>query len=91
VYRDLPNTIRLKELGTRWEYDDPAYEHGIPETFPVHQSKDSLFGARYFGMPTYCLRVGCLTGPNHSGVELHGFLSYLVKCNLRGRDYRVRI
>ncbi|MEY3051616.1 MAG: hypothetical protein RLY31_1401 [Bacteroidota bacterium] len=76
------------------------YEHGIPETFPIDQSKHSLFGAsklsadisvqeygRYFGMPTCVLRGGCLTGPSHSGVELHGFLSYLVKCNLTEREY----
>jgi CDP-paratose 2-epimerase len=44
---------------------------------------------RYFGMPTCCLRGGCLTGPNHAGVELHGFLSYLVKCNLEGREYKI--
>jgi CDP-paratose 2-epimerase len=102
VYGDRPNTIALRELETRWDYDDPAYEHGISEDFPIDQSKHSLFGAskvaadvmvqeygRYFGMPTCCLRGGCLTGPNHSGVELHGFLSYLVKCNLEGREYRV--
>lgn len=102
VYGDRPNTIRLKETETRWDYDDHAYEHGISEDFPIDQSKHSLFGAskvaadvmvqeygRYFGMPTCCLRGGCLTGPNHSGVELHGFLSYLVKCNLEGRDYKV--
>ena len=102
VYGDLPNSIPLKELVTRWEYDDPAFTDGIPESFSIDQSKHSLFGAskvaadvmvqeygRYFGMPTCCLRGGCLTGPNHSGVELHGFLSYLVKCNLEGREYRV--
>ncbi|HTT57576.1 MAG TPA: NAD-dependent epimerase/dehydratase family protein, partial [Opitutaceae bacterium] len=102
VYGDAPNTIKLVELATRWDYADPAYAHGIPETFPIDQSKHSLFGAskvasdvmvqeygRYFGMPTCCLRGGCLTGPNHTGVELHGFLSYLVKCNLEGREYRV--
>jgi CDP-paratose 2-epimerase len=102
VYGDRPNTLALTEQETRWEYDDPAYEHGIPETFPIDQSKHSLFGAskvaadvlvqeygRYFGMPTCCLRGGCLTGPNHSGVELHGFLSYLVKCNLEGREYKI--
>lgn len=102
VYGDLPNTIRLRELDTRWDYDDPQYEHGIPETFSIDQSKHSLFGAskvaadvmvqeygRYFSMPTCCLRGGCLTGPNHSGVELHGFLSYLVRCNIEGREYRV--
>lgn len=102
VYGDRPNTIPLVELETRWDFADPAYEHGIPETFSIDQSKHSLFGAskvsadisvqeygRYFGMPTCCLRGGCLTGPNHSGVELHGFLSYLVKCNLEGKLYRV--
>jgi len=102
VYGDRPNTIRLKELATRWDYDDAAYVNGITEDFPIDQSKHSLFGAskvagdvmvqeygRYFGMKTCCLRGGCLTGPNHSGVELHGFLSYLVKCNVEGRLYRV--
>lgn len=102
VYGDRPNTLALKELESRWDYADPAYAHGIAEDFPVDQSKHSLFGAsklasdimvqeygRYFQMPTCCLRGGCLTGPNHSGVELHGFLSYLVKCNLEGKEYRV--
>lgn len=102
VYGDLPNTIRLKELQTRWEFDDPQYAAGIPETFPIDQSTHSLFGVsklaadvmvqeygRYFGMPTCCLRGGCLTGPHHAGVELHGFLSYLVRCNVEGREYRV--
>jgi CDP-paratose 2-epimerase len=102
VYGDAPNRIALRELESRWDYADPAYEHGIPETFTIDQSKHSLFGAskvaadvmvqeygRYFDLPTCCLRGGCLTGPNHTGVELHGFLSYLVKCNLEGREYRV--
>lgn len=102
VYGDAPNKIKLKELDTRWDYDDLSYEHGIPETFTIDQSKHSLFGAskvaadvmvqeygRYFNMPTCCLRGGCLTGPNHSGVELHGFLSYLVKCNLEEKKYFV--
>lgn len=102
VYGDLPNSIRLRELETRWEYDDEAYLNGIPETFSIDQSKHSLFGAskvagdvmvqeygRYFGMPTCCLRGGCLTGPNHSGVELHGFLSYLIRCNLEQCEYKV--
>jgi CDP-paratose 2-epimerase len=102
VYGDAPNYIRLKELDKRWDYDDPAHANGIAETFSIDQSKHSLFGAskvaadvmvqeygRYFGMPTCCLRGGCLTGPNHSGVELHGFLSYLIKCCLEGRTYRV--
>jgi CDP-paratose 2-epimerase len=102
VYGDLPNTIAMKELASRWDYDDVRFEHGIPETFSIDQSKHSLFGAskvaadvmvqeygRYFGMPTCCLRGGCLTGPNHSGVELHGFLSYLVRCNVEGREYKI--
>jgi CDP-paratose 2-epimerase len=102
VYGDRPNRIALRELDTRWDYADPAYENGIPEDFPIDQSKHSLFGAsklaadvmvqeygRYFGMPTCCLRGGCLTGPSHAGVELHGFLSYLVKCNVREREYKV--
>ncbi len=102
VYGDRPNTIPLRELGTRWDYDDPAFAHGIAEDLPIDQSMHSLFGAskvagdvmvqeygRYFGMPTCCLRGGCLTGPSHSGVELHGFLSYLIKCNIEEREYRV--
>ena len=100
VYGDAPNKIALKELDTRWDYSDETYKEGIPETFTIDQSKHSLFGAskvaadvmvqeygRYFNMPTCCLRGGCLTGPNHTGVELHGFLSYLVKCNLEGKKY----
>lgn len=102
VYGDRPNTIGLKEVVTRWEYDDPAFIDGITEDFPIDQSKHSPFGAsklaadimvqeygRYFGLKTCCLRGGCLTGPNHCGVELHGFLSYLVKCNLQGRTYKI--
>lgn len=102
VYGDRPNTIPLQELPTRWDYADPAFADGVREDFPIDQSKHSLFGAskvaadilvqeygRYFGMKTCALRGGCLTGPNHSGVELHGFLSYLIKCNLAGRLYRV--
>jgi len=102
VYGDRPNTIALKELPTRWDYADRAYFNGITEDFSIDQSKHSLFGAskvagdvmvqeygRYFSMKTCCLRGGCLTGPNHSGVELHGFLSYLIKCNVEGRLYKV--
>jgi len=102
VYGDRPNLIRLKELDNRWDFDDAAFANGVSESFSIDQSKHSLFGAskvaadvmvqeygRYFNMPTCCLRGGCLTGPNHSGVELHGFLSYLVKCNLEGREYKV--
>jgi CDP-paratose 2-epimerase len=102
VYGDGPNRIALVERETRWDYDDPAYAGGIAETFSIDQSTHSVFGAskvaadvmvqeygRYFGMPTCALRGGCLTGPNHAGVELHGFLSYLVKCCVRDREYRV--
>jgi CDP-paratose 2-epimerase len=102
VYGDAPNEIQLEEQEFRGDYADPVYENGIPETFRIDQSKHSLFGAskvaadvmvqeygRYFGMPTCCLRGGCLTGPAHSGVELHGFLSYLIKCNLDGTHYTV--
>jgi CDP-paratose 2-epimerase len=102
VYGDRPNTISLEEFESRWDFNDPAYENGIAEDFPIDQSTHSLFGAskvasdvmvqeygRYFHMPTCCLRGGCLTGPNHSGVELHGFLSYLIKCNVEGNTYNV--
>lgn len=102
VYGDAPNEIPMTELATRWDYADDTYADGIPENFRIDQSKHSLFGAskvaadvmvqeygRYFGIPTACLRGGCLTGPNHSGVELHGFLSYLVRCNLEERTYNI--
>jgi CDP-paratose 2-epimerase len=102
VYGDAPNRITLVEQESRWEFADPAYAEGIAEDFPVDQCLHSLFGAsklaadvmvqeygRYFGLPTCCLRGGCLTGPNHSAVELHGFLSFLVKRNLEGSEYRV--
>jgi CDP-paratose 2-epimerase len=102
VYGDAPNEIPLQELATRWEYDDPRHACGIAEDFRIDRSKHSLFGAskvaadvmvqeygRYFGIPTCCLRGGCLTGPSHAGVELHGFLSYLIKQNLTGGTYQV--
>ncbi len=102
VYGDRPNTIPLVELETRWDYADPAYADGIDESFSIDQSKHSLFGAskiagdvlvqeygRYFGMKTCCLRGGCLTGPNHAGVEMHGFLSYLIRCNVTEREYTI--
>jgi CDP-paratose 2-epimerase len=102
VYGDRPNSIELKELPSRWDYADPRYVNGIPEEFPLDQSKHSIFGAsklaadimvqeygRYFGLQSCCLRGGCLTGPHHSGVELHGFLSYLIRCNLEDRVYRI--
>jgi CDP-paratose 2-epimerase len=102
VYGDAPNGIELIEKETRWDFADKEYVNGIKENFRIDQSKHSLFGAsklaadimvqeygRYFKMPTCCLRGGCLTGPNHSGVELHGFLSYLIRCNLEGRKYNI--
>jgi CDP-paratose 2-epimerase len=102
VYGDAPNEIDLIELEKRYDYADKNYEHGISESFRIDQTKHSLFGAskvsadisvqeygRYFNMPTACLRGGCLTGPNHAGVELHGFLSYLIKCNLEEKEYTI--
>jgi CDP-paratose 2-epimerase len=102
VYGDAPNQLDLVEQETRWDYAGPEYAEGIKEDFSIDNSTHSLFGAskvaadimvqeygRYFQMPTCCLRGGCLTGPNHSGVELHGFLSYLIKCNLEGRTYKI--
>lgn len=102
VYGDGPNRIALKELDTRWDYDDPEYVNGIPEEFPVDQCLHSLFGAsklagdilaqeygRYFGLRTGIFRGGCLTGPYHSGVELHGFLSYLVGVALQESPYTI--
>lgn len=102
VYGDGPNHIPLKELETRWDYDDPRYEHGIPEDFSIDNCLHSLFGAskaagdimaqeygRYFGMKTGVFRGGCLTGPQHSGVELHGFLNYLVLVALREGPYTI--
>lgn len=102
VYGDAPNRLDLNELDTRWDYADKQWQAGIDENFSIDQSKHSLFGAskvasdiivqeygRYFSMPTCCLRGGCLTGPSHSGVELHGFLSYLIKCNIEEKQYTV--
>jgi CDP-paratose 2-epimerase len=102
VYGDAPNRLNLVEKETRWDFADASYYDGIKESFSIDQSKHSIFGAskvaadvmvqeygRYFNIPTCCLRGGCLTGPNHSGVELHGFLSYLIKCNLEERKYTV--
>lgn len=102
VYGDRPNTVPLKELDTRYEYDSPDYANGIGEDMSIDGSMHSLFGAskvaadvlsqeygRYFNMPTCALRCGCLTGPAHSGVELHGFLSYLIRCNLQDRQYNI--
>lgn len=102
VYGDAPNELPLKELDRRWDYARPENYQGVTEAMRIDRSKHSIFGAskvaadvvtqeygRYFGMKTHCLRGGCLTGPNHSGVELHGFLSYLVKTQLSGKTYRI--
>lgn len=104
VYGDLPNELPLVELETRWELDPshPWAEHGIPEELSIDRSTHSLFGVsklaadvlvqeygRYFDMSTGSFRGGCLTGPDHAGTELHGFLAYLVKCTAIGRPYTV--
>ena len=102
VYGDAPNNLNLIEHEKRYDYKDLNFINGIKEDFNIDQSKHSLFGAskvaadvmvqeygRYFDMPTCCLRGGCLTGPNHSGVELHGFLSYLIRCNLEEIKYNI--
>ncbi|MEE9321744.1 MAG: NAD-dependent epimerase/dehydratase family protein [Granulosicoccus sp.] len=102
VYGDAPNLLNLVEHDKRWDFADAEYRDGIRESFSIDQSKHSVFGAskvaadvmvqeygRYFDMPTCCLRGGCLTGPNHSGVELHGFISYLIRCNLEEREYTI--
>lgn len=104
VYGDNPNFLPLVELETRWEIDEshPYFKNGIDETLSIDHTKHSLFGAskvaadvlvqeygRYFGMKTGIFRGGCLTGPNHSGAQLHGFLSYLMKCAITGNHYTI--
>ena len=104
VYGDRPNALPLVELETRWEADPqhPYAARGIDESMSLDQTKHSVFGAskvaadvmvqeygRYFGLKTGVFRGGCLTGPAHSGAELHGFLSYLVKCAVTGRPYTI--
>ena len=104
VYGDTPNSLPLVELDTRWELDrSHRYAPcGIDESMSIDQAKHSIFGAskiaadimaqeygRYFGLKTGTFRCGCLTGPAHSGAELHGFLSYLVKCVVTGRQYTI--
>jgi CDP-paratose 2-epimerase len=102
VYGDAPNELPLQELKTRWDYARPEDYNGIREDMRIDRSKHSIFGAskvaadvmvqeygRYFGLKTCCLRGGCLTGPNHTGVELHGFISYLVKVNFTNGLYRI--
>lgn len=102
VYGDAPNEIPLVELDTRWDYADPAFADGIDESMRIDATMHSIFGAskvaadvmvqeygRYFGMPTVCFRGGCLTGPHHSGAELHGFLAYIARALKEGRTYRI--
>jgi len=103
VYGDRPNTFVYEELETRYEAPERSeFFIGFDENLSIDNSTHSVFGAskvaadvmvqeygRYFDLNTACFRGGCLTGPNHSGVELHGFLSYLVKCVVHGRDYTV--
>lgn len=104
VYGDTPNFLPLLELEDRWEIAEshPYFKHGIDENMSIDNSKHSIFGAskvaadvmvqeygKYFGMKTAAFRGGCLTGPNHSGAQLHGFLSYLMKCAITGDHYTV--
>lgn len=104
VYGDTPNRLPLVELETRWELEEshPYYKNGIDESMSIDNSTHSLFGSskaaadllvqeygRYFGMKTVSFRGGCLTGPAHSGAELHGFLAYLMKCAIEGRQYTI--
>ncbi|APR76657.1 dTDP-glucose 4,6-dehydratase [Minicystis rosea] len=102
VYGDGPNFVPLVEQETRWEYGDEKYAHGIAEDFSIDRCLHSLFGAskvaadvltqeygKYFGMKTGVFRGGCLTGPHHAGVELHGFLNYLVLAALEERPYTI--
>jgi CDP-paratose 2-epimerase len=103
VYGDAPNRLPLEELETRWEISPGhQYERGIDESMSIDESKHSIFGAskvaadvlvqeygKYFGMKTACFRGGCLTGPAHSGAELHGFLAYLVECTMTSKPYKI--
>lgn len=102
VYGDAPNELELVELETRWDYADPGLKDGIGEWMRIDKATHSLFGVskaaadllvqeygRYFGLPTVCFRGGCLTGPQHAGVDLHGFLSYIARATQEGRTYRI--
>ncbi|MDZ4668201.1 MAG: NAD-dependent epimerase/dehydratase family protein [bacterium] len=104
VYGDTPNNLPLVELEKRWEIaeDHAFFAHGIDETMSIDQTKHSVFGAskvaadimvqeygKYFGIKTGVFRGGCLTGPNHSGAQLHGFLAYLMKCAISGTHYTI--
>ena len=102
VYGDVPNELPLKELQTRWEYSRPEDYNGISENCRIDQCKHSIFGAskvaadvmvqeygRYYGLKTVCFRGGCFTGSRHSATELHGFLAYLMRAAIEGRQYRI--
>jgi len=104
VYGDTPNRLPLDEQGTRYELEEshPYFPHGIDESMSIDQNLHSLFGVskaaadlmvqefgRYFGLRTAAFRAGCLTGPDHAGAQLHGFLAYLVKCAVTGEPYTV--
>jgi len=102
VYGDRPNYIKLKELKFRYNYSDKSFNKGIDESMSIDQSTHSLFGVsktyadlivqeygKNFNLNTVCFRAGCITGPNHSGAKLHGFLSYLVKSCVKDKKYQV--
>ena len=102
VYGDNPNKLGLNELKMRYEYNNKKFKKGINERLSIDQNTHSIFGAsklsadilvqeygRYFDILTCCLRAGCITGPNHAGVELHGFLNYLIKCNVNKIKYSI--
>ena len=102
VYGDNPNKLELVEKDSRWEFKGDFYKNGINESLSIDNATHSLFGVsktssdllvqeygRYFKMPTCCLRGGCLTGPSHAGVELHGFLNYLIKSNIQKNKYTI--
>lgn len=104
VYGDRPNELPLRELKTRWEIDEshPYFEKGVDEQMSIDQSMHSLFGSsklsadimvqeygRYFGLKTGVFRGGCLSGSGHTGTQLHGFLSYLVRCTMTGDPYTI--
>jgi CDP-paratose 2-epimerase len=102
VYGDRPNALPLVELETRWDYANATNRNGVDETMSIDGTLHSLFGVskasadllvqeygRYFGLPTVCFRGGCLTGPQHAGVPLHGFLAYLGRAVRDGLEYRI--
>jgi len=102
VYGEFPNTLSLVESELRFDLNDPRFPFGISESAPIDQIGKTIFGAhkaaadlmvqeygRYYGMPTVCLRAGCITGARHAGVELHGFLNYLIRCAAAGAPYTV--